>query len=671
MAAIETTNSRIEEFKHGDNGYAADEDFLRAIFPNSSQEEFRENPDVATYLAELSSYGVQRLAQEPECLAEEKAAVLEQTQDLASENYKTFIQTAECSHQIFRDFNIVEEKLVLLLDKLPNFATKCQFFKEESEQINLRRHQASQTLSKYTQLLDILEIPQVMDTCVRNDYCEDALELAAYVRRLEKKYSSIPLVASIAREVQESYRLMLNKLLQQLRTNIELPACLKVIGFIRRMDVFSEAELRIRFLQARDAWFQSVLQNIPNINSYNHITKTIEASRVHLFDIITQYRAIFSDEDPWPSNYGRESQQNNSAIFHSWLTYRVTEFLQTLQKDISLYEGERLDSILAQCMYFGLSFSRVGADFRPLLVTVYEKVIFRKYQKDIKDATEGFEEAMQGFTLTSFPSFVNVSVLTPTSTSEDKPHPPQDLLEFYPLAKYCNSILVALNHLRLCTPLSLAPSVVQELQASLNKCVSAILNFHRAEETTFSRYEVEQFSCFCSHFANELLPYLDHCLAVVFPPERLAKTLILSTSEFNKLDNLGRLDIKSILEPMSQLLPPKDDDQGITITVNSTSTELTKTNQEISFDETSVQRSDVLSEVPQEEMKELEGSEETSTTESSAKIKMSSDNITDQAESLNESPVIEAETSTELSSSLADKSINKDETPNNIIVSQE
>ena len=110
-----------------------DESILVSIFKDSFPENWRENPDFATYLSELSSYGVEKLNREPERLSEERAHILQQTRELAFSNYKTFIRTAHCTKQIYRDFGRVESSLAKLLDKLPSFGEKCRFVYEAPE----------------------------------------------------------------------------------------------------------------------------------------------------------------------------------------------------------------------------------------------------------------------------------------------------------------------------------------------------------------------------------------------------------------------------------------------------------------------------------------------------------------------------------------------------------
>uniref|UniRef100_A0A8D2ZNL6 Conserved oligomeric Golgi complex subunit 8 n=1 Tax=Scophthalmus maximus TaxID=52904 RepID=A0A8D2ZNL6_SCOMX len=537
-----------------------DESILASIFRDSFPDSWRDNPDFTAYLSELSSFGVDKLSREPERLAEERAQILQQTRELAFSNYQTFIRTADCTEHIYRDFGRVESSVSRLLDKLPGFGEKCRGFVKQAEEIGASRRMNSLTLNRHTEILEILEIPQLMDTCVRNGYYEEALELAAYVKRLERKHSSLPVIQGIVREVRQSTQLMLNQLLQQLRSNSQLPVCLRVIGYLRRMDVFTEAELRVKFLQARGTWLNSMLAAVPEDDAYFHITKTIEACRVHLFDIITQYRAIFSDEDPLVAPVvGGQVPVNEAAIFHGWVVQKVAEFLETLERDLQRGVGGRLDSLLGQCMYSGLSFSRVGADFRGQLAPMFQRVAAETFSRAVQEAVDKFQEDMNMYTLISLPSMLGGTI--PPVAPGVQPgtlQPPMSLLDFQPLACFLNHILTAFNDLRLCCPVGLAQDVTRCLEDALKKVTRQILVFHRAEESAFSTRERELFVQFCCSYAEDLLPFLNRCLQLLFPPAQIALVLGVPPTQLHRYDSLGCIDIAAALQPLDFVLPQRE-----------------------------------------------------------------------------------------------------------------
>lgn len=135
-----------------------------------------------------------QLKKEKNRLLEENRLVVEQTEDLATMNYKKFIKTSECTRSIQQDLHETGDKLDTLIDKLPKFSEKCEQFVEQSKSINEARRLNNLTLKNNAQLLEILELPQLMNTCIREERYEEALELSAHVQRVGSKCGNIPII---------------------------------------------------------------------------------------------------------------------------------------------------------------------------------------------------------------------------------------------------------------------------------------------------------------------------------------------------------------------------------------------------------------------------------------------------------------------------------------------
>uniref|UniRef100_A0A182MY14 Conserved oligomeric Golgi complex subunit 8 n=1 Tax=Anopheles dirus TaxID=7168 RepID=A0A182MY14_9DIPT len=543
------------------------EKVLKFIFPDDFEElSAQDTTDVVEYLHKLGTYKAEDLKKEKVRLQDEHRQNVEQTQDLAISNYHTFIRTAESSREIYREFVDTERKLDCLSEKWPKFIAACETFQQGSADINAARRLNSLTLMRNAELLEILELPQLMDSCIREGKYEEALELSSYVQRLMTRHGNIPVVASINEAVEAAWHTMLMQLMSQLRTDLQLPKCLQVVGYLRRMQAFSGCELKLKFLQTRTSWLKDLLATIPTDDTYAHLTKTIEATRVHLFNIITQYRAIFPDDEE-PLNPLSVSVVNDRTtgdegkIFHSWLHDQIMEFVRTLERDLASNDITSYDTILGQCMYFGLSFSRVGIDFRALVAPVFVKAIDGRFRTSMARATAQFERDIERFTLINrVPSMIRRQRDDRTTRPDDSGsvQPPETLLDFEPLAVYCNEILTIFNDLRLCSPVALATIVAELLEGSLEQVCRGILGFYRQEQQAFAPTERECFIRLCSCFAYDLVPYLQRCIHVLFPPATLASQLGINVLTLQK-HGVTYLRQKKILEPIAYLLPDRID----------------------------------------------------------------------------------------------------------------
>ncbi|CAH0561212.1 unnamed protein product [Brassicogethes aeneus] len=524
---------------------------LNLLYPDEYPAEWDYNVQLDEYLTKLGSYKVDDLIKEPTRLRDEKSAVHDQTQELALTNYKVFIETADCSRDLFTQFKEIDGKVNKVLSCLPEFEKKCHEFNESTSGINHLRKLNSLTLTRNAQLLEILEMPQLMSSFINDELYEDALELAGYVRKLYNQHPDIPIFKSILDDVNQAWLLMLHKLLSQLSHDLNLPKCLQIVSHLRQMEVFTESELRLKFLHARDLFLQNCLTAIPNEDVNHHITKTIDVTRVNLFNIVTQYKATFNDDEHSPLASIRNSNINQNVIFYSWINKKISEFLKTLETDLSRGVNS-VESILGQSMYFGLSFSKVGCDFRSLMIPIFTGCILRYFQDSVKKSLVSFEKNIEKFTLIN-KNHPNVPWKNKT---EDHMQPPDSLLEFYPLAEYLNNILNALNELRVCAPISIIDDIVNSLEDSLIFISKSILILYTQEKQAFTPNSKDAFTRLCMCFADDLVPYLQKSIHIIFPPGNIAAKLGITVQTLQN-ENISFFDKNKIVEHIGHLLPTK------------------------------------------------------------------------------------------------------------------
>ncbi len=343
-------------------------------------------------------------------------------------------------------------------------------------------------------------------------------------------------------------------------------------------------------MQLRDSWLQSLIQSIPQTDTYHHISKTIEEYRIHLFDIITQYRAIFADDSDSVStsllssdkfNIGsllgnHQKDFNESKLFYYWLQQKIRNFLFILRKDLTAGVGNRLDSVVSQAMYFGLAFSRVGLDFRALMVPIFEEVALEQFKKALATANVKFEEALLKLNWSELylesSKSLNASLqqsMDYASDSKNKQNsggivnPPIQILEFQPLAVYLNCILQHFNELRLCAPLNLYAKVFAETRASIKKLGAFVEAYHKKEK--LDKNESELFSSFLYHFNYLLVPYLEKCLCILFPVEQLQKVYSIPQTELDKFKQNLKLNASELLQNLAELIPPMKLPEAVTV----------------------------------------------------------------------------------------------------------
>ncbi|KAI3499352.1 hypothetical protein L1887_35149 [Cichorium endivia] len=461
------------------------------------------------YVSELLSFTLDRLHKEPELLRVDAERIRRQMQEVAVNNYRAFISAADALVSIRHEVSSIDKHLESLISEVPKLTSGCSEFIESAENILEKRKMNQTLLANHSTLLDLLEIPQLMDTCVRNGNYDEALDLEAFVSKLSTMHPKLPVIQALTAEVRQTTQSLLSQLLQKLRSNIQLPECLRIIGYLRRIGVYSEYEMRLQFLRCRESWLSGILDDLDQRNAYEYLKGMVNCHRMHLFDVVNQYRAIFADDTS-----GSEENYDGGLLF-SWAMHQIASHLKTLKIMLpKITEGGSLSNILDQCMYCAMGLGWVGLDFRGLLPPLFEEAVLNLFSKNMNTAVENFQLVLDSHRWVPLPA-VGFSSNSIGDESHEDITPPPNLMEHSPLAVFVNGVSAAMNELRPCAPISLKHILAQELVKGLHTVSDSLLRYNTTR--VLRDNESVLFMSLCRAFIEVAYPHCATCFGRCYP----------------------------------------------------------------------------------------------------------------------------------------------------------
>jgi hypothetical protein len=468
--------------------------------------------DDPEYLSYLMSLNLSALKAEPAALNSSSAQLTNALTTLCHTSYPTFLSVHQSKFALSTSLTSLSDSLTLLLSALPSLESSARVFVAETKDIQQERRKAALVLEHHDKLADLLAIPQLIDSCVRNGYFQEAMDLSVHAANLAKRFPDVPIVADVKAEVDQSIRIMLGQLLNILREQAKLPALFKAVNFLRKMKLLEEDELALAFLTSRLSYLNSVLDGLEIEKRgggqnkevcAKYLRKYVDAWREGVYDIVTQYTTIFLERPPVASS------TVGPDVLHTLLTTFTTQLLNQLLALLAatlpqIPDPTLLNSLLTQLTYCATSFIRIGLDFRSCLGPLFADAVRAGIIQDFEASKDKFlaslvtkgnrfnKRGVVDLLVLANPIGSQVSHVSGDMEFDATapPHvPPHILTTCPPIAQYTNDLLTALNGLRLLAPKDIYGELVKALDTSLEDAGTRFLAVLKADRDNQAEVE--------------------------------------------------------------------------------------------------------------------------------------------------------------------------------------
>jgi hypothetical protein len=399
------------------------------------------------------------------------------------------------------------------------------------------RREARAILDQVPTLTALCELPADIEAArLRGEYAR-AMTLVSLARKVAKAFpvraadEPLPQFERLFRDaLLEQVTRLSSELRAQLAGPLSLPECLRVVSHLKRLAVLDERSLRLAFLRSRDSWLEEELAR-DSSSRPDTLTAIATINRTYIFDIVTQYRAVFAD-----------SSATVDPLLAHWLVRRVQIFVGQLSQHLpAVTGGATLAALLETASYFASSLRRVGADFSHVLEPLFASAAARLYVGRIVGATnDAIGQLTRGGAVASLAvqsaasraveeSSRRRATTTTTTTDEQQQQaepdalrgtfsPPPGLLVFPPLARLADDYIAACNELRFFAPLAIREALADATATQLARLARALDEL--VTDSYLERAEREALGRLTGLIARDLIPHLGKCIDAVYRSPR-------------------------------------------------------------------------------------------------------------------------------------------------------
>ncbi|CAJ0579655.1 unnamed protein product, partial [Mesorhabditis spiculigera] len=517
---------------------------------------------------ELGRMGAEQLRREQMAITYDLERLQAQIGDLAFNNYRTYANASRTTQQCQQTFSEINGILGDMGKQLPNVGKEFRNFIEVSKQTRRECELLESASAVDWPTKKILEMPELMDLCIRTGSYDAAYALTNFGIGLQQSLLTMAdgayktLFTAVADRLISARSFLLEELFNKFAGPLDLSDSMQVVKNVRKIPYLTNPQLRVSVLQYRDIYLDK--QILDASSNAEFTLQAIEIYRTCMYDTMVLYMAVFPENevvrrdasvDPrwenWPAS-GR------SAVLSEWAIRNVHRLLELIER-ADMKAQVDMSAVWNKLMAFGASFGRMGLDFRPLIVDSMMSMVKKRFSNAVRHVTQKLVNEVKRLDVHGGDSTWG-GPNAPNESTAGPPQPSAELSMCDDFAVYGNGIIEALNNLRYSLSPALLPFVLQTLRESL----LSVFSWLAAYKTS------AHFARAVRILAVHLIDFLNKCIIFYFPYSTVQR-LYGSSFPRHEYESACDLNVRKLLDECdggagmkevlrAELEPPKVED---------------------------------------------------------------------------------------------------------------